>query len=120
MTFPAGGRSSAFARAAPVAFPGHMTIVRDPVSTTPENDRAARARQARQVISGADVRPPSRLSSTYLPEDGGLTPPQRTYFIALGVLLILALALYAFFGMGVASVIFFLLALTLIAGWLVF
>jgi hypothetical protein len=97
-----------------------VTIVRDIVETNPENDRSARARQARQVIAGPDVRPPARLSSTYLPEEGGITPPQRTYFIALIVLLVIAVALYAFFGMGVASVIFFLLALTLIAGWLVF
>jgi Flp pilus assembly protein TadB len=90
------------------------------VNTNPENDRAARANQARRVIAGSDVRPPSRLSSAYLPETGGISPPQRTYFIALAVLLVLALILWFFFGLGVASVIFFLLALTLIAGWLVF
>ncbi|MGH2558146.1 MAG: hypothetical protein ACRDJH_03705 [Thermomicrobiales bacterium] len=90
------------------------------MNTNPENDRATRANQARRVIAGSEVRPPSRLSSTYLPEEGGITPPQRTYFIALAVLLLLALILWFSFSLGVASVIFFLLALTLVAGWLVF
>lgn len=90
------------------------------MNTNPDNDRASRANQARRVIAGSDVRPPSRLSSSYLPEEGGVTPPQRTYFIALAVLLVLALLLTIVFSFGVASVIFFLLALALIAGWLVF
>jgi len=43
-----------------------------------------------------------------------------TYAAALGVLLILGVLLWLVFGMGVASIIFFLLALGLLGGWLAF
>jgi hypothetical protein len=43
-----------------------------------------------------------------------------TYAAALGVLLVLGLVLWLLFGMGVASIIFFLLALGLLGGWLAF
>jgi hypothetical protein len=36
------------------------------------------------------------------------------------VLLVLGVILWLVFGLGVASIIFFLLSLTMIAGWLVF
>lgn len=90
-------------------------------ATSPEQERLARARAARQVIAGSELRPPTSLSSQYATaEEGWLLPPQRTYLIVCGALLLLALAVYFVVGMGVASVIFFLLALTLLAGWLVF
>jgi len=90
------------------------------MSTRPDDDRYAKARQARQVISGSAVRPPSTPSGVYTSADGMFTQSQRTYLIALGVLLVFAVLLWLIFSMSVASVIFFLLALTLIAGWLVF
>lgn len=93
------------------------------MKNTPDDDRLARARQARQVISGSDVRPPSSptYSSTYATHDAGMfSPAQRNYLIALAVLLVLGLLLTFIFSFGVASVIFFLLALTLLAGWVVF
>lgn len=86
----------------------------------PDDDRLARARQARQVISGAEIRPPSSPSGVYVGSTALFTPSQRTYLIALGILLVFGVLLWVFFGMSVASVIFFLLSLTLIAGWLVF
>ncbi len=86
----------------------------------PDDDRLARARQARQVISGADIRPPSTPSGVYVSSNALFTQSQRTYMIALGVLLVFGVLLWLIFSMGVASVIFFLLSLTLIAGWLVF
>lgn len=85
-----------------------------------DDDRLARARQARQVISGADVRPPATYSGIYAASSGLFSSSQRTYLIVVGVLLVLALLLWAVFGMGVASIVFFLLALMMIAGWLVF
>jgi hypothetical protein len=42
------------------------------------------------------------------------------YAAALGGLLALGLLLWLVFGMGVASIIFFLLALGLLGGWLAF
>jgi Flp pilus assembly protein TadB len=83
-------------------------------------DRTRRIPEARRVIAGSDVRPPSTLSSNYLPAEGGLTPPQRTYFIAVAVLLVVSIVIWLVFSFGVASIFFFLLALTLIAGWLIF
>jgi Flp pilus assembly protein TadB len=90
------------------------------VKQAPDDDRMARARQARQVISGSDIRPPAYSSTSFLADDGWLTPPQKTYLIACGVLLFVALIVTFFFSFGAASVIFFLLALVLLAGWLIF
>jgi Flp pilus assembly protein TadB len=89
------------------------------MSSRLDDDRIARARQARQVISGAEVRPPSGPASVYA-NSGPFTPSQRTYLISVLGLLVLGVLLLVVFSMGVASIIFFLLALTLIAGWLVF
>jgi Flp pilus assembly protein TadB len=89
------------------------------MSSRIDEDRVARARHARQVISGADVRPPSGAASVYA-NSGPFTQSQRTYAISLLGLLALGVLLLVFFSMGVASIIFFLLALALIAGWLVF
>ena len=86
----------------------------------PEDDRAARTRHARQVIAGSDLRSSPNLSGVYTAAGGTLTQSQRTYLIALGVLLVLGILIWLVFSLGVASIIFFLLALTLIAGWLVF
>lgn len=90
------------------------------MGSRPDDDRLTRARQARQVISGADIRPPSTYSGVYAASAGLFTPSQRTYLITVGVLLVLGVLLWLVFGMGVASIIFFLLSLTMIAGWLVF
>ncbi|HEY8447114.1 MAG TPA: hypothetical protein VIL01_08405 [Thermomicrobiales bacterium] len=88
----------------------------------PEDDRLSRARHARQVISGSEVRPPAtyRLSSAPASGPALVTPTQRNYLVGIAVLLVLGLLLYLFFGFSVASIVFFLLALTLLAGWLVF
>jgi Flp pilus assembly protein TadB len=96
------------------------------VKNAPDDDRLQRARQARQVIAGSDVRPPasptySSPSSSYAAQPAGMfSPAQRNYLIAVAVLLVLGLLLYLVFSFGVASIIFFLLALTLLAGWVVF
>jgi len=90
------------------------------MSQRQDDDRLARARHARQILSGADVPLPSTRSNVYAAANGMFTQSQRTYLISLGVLLLLGLLLFFVFSMGVASIIFFLLALTLVAGWLVF
>ena len=86
----------------------------------PDDDRMARARQARQVISGSDIRPPAYSSTSYLADEGWLSPPQKTYLIACGALLVIALIVTFVFSFSAASVIFFLLAFALLAGWLIF
>jgi Flp pilus assembly protein TadB len=86
----------------------------------PEQDKMNRIRQARQVIAGSDVRPPSTYASSYASNAGLITSSQRTYLITVGALLVLSVLLWLIFSMGVASVIFFILSLLLIAGWLVF
>jgi Flp pilus assembly protein TadB len=93
------------------------------VKNTPDDDRLQRSRQARQVIAGSDVRPPSSptYSPSYAVEPSGMfSPAQRNYLIAVAVLLILGVLLYVVFSFGIASIIFFLLALALLAGWVVF
>ena len=57
-------------------------------SRPPEDDRAARARHARQVIAGNDLRSSPSLSGSYSAAGGLLTQSQRTYLIAVAVLLI--------------------------------
>jgi hypothetical protein len=86
----------------------------------PDLDRVARSRQARQILSGAEIRPPTRISSSYPVSNNVLTQPQLMYAAALGILLLLGVLLWLIFGLGVASVIFFLLALGLLGGWLAF
>ncbi len=90
------------------------------MNNRPDQDKMNRIRQARQVIAGSDVRPPAPSGSSYASNAGLITSSQRSYLIVVGALLLLAVLLWLVFSMSVASVIFFILALLLIAGWLVF
>ena len=85
-----------------------------------DKDRIQRSRSARQILSGAELSPPNRMSSSYPAGNTTLTQPQMVYGAALGVLLVLGLLLWLVFGLGVASIIFFLLGLGLLGGWLAF
>ena len=85
----------------------------------PEEERIARIRNARQVLAGDAVRPSPD------PWGGGngrvtLSPLQRNYVIALAVLLVIGVLLAWIISLGVATAIFFVLALGLIAAWLIF
>jgi hypothetical protein len=83
-----------------------------------DEERAARIRQARQVLAGTDVQPPA--SPIHFGERGGpVGSNELRYLLVLAALLLLALLLYALWGMGPASVVFFFLALGLLAGWVV-
>jgi len=86
------------------------------VDHPPEDDTAARVRRARQVLAGTDVHPPADPIDFGYQEEL-FSPEQRIYFAALLVVLILGLLLWALVGFGVASFVFFVLALGLIAGW---
>lgn len=89
-------------------------------SPQPDQARVEKSRQARQILSGAEVRPPARTGSAYPASETALTQSQMIYAVSLGILLALAVLLWLIFGMGVASIFFFLLALGLLGGWLAF
>lgn len=97
-------------------------VRRDPVATRrrPDEERVERSRQARQILSGAEIERPTRLSSSWASPSSPVSDSQRTYLISLGILLLVGLILSVAVGFGVASIFFFLLALGLIGGWLAF
>lgn len=83
------------------------------------DDRRTRIRQARQVLAGDTIRP----SPDPWVSGGGSLPLsslQRNYLISLVILLILGVILANIIGLGVASIVLFIVALGLIASWLVF
>lgn len=85
-----------------------------------ENEyQSQRIRQARQVLAGDAIRPspdPWVMGSEAVP----LSPLQRNYLITLIVLLLLGVLLTFVISLGVASIVLAVLALGLIAAWLVF
>jgi hypothetical protein len=85
-----------------------------------ENEyQSQRIRQARQVLAGDAIRPspdPWVMGSEVVP----LSPLQRNYLITLIVLLLLGVLLTFVISLGVASIVLAVLALGLIAAWLVF
>ena len=91
-----------------------------PVRRRPDEDRVERSRQARQILSGAEIERPTRLSSSWAAPSSPISESQRTYLISLLVLLAIGLILSFTVGFGIASIFFFLLALGLIGGWLAF
>ena len=84
-----------------------------------DEERAARIRQARQVLAGNEPQPP-REPYVFGERDPGLGPIEQRYLMVVGGLALLALVLFLIWGMGVSSVAVLLLAITLLAGWFVF
>ncbi len=83
-----------------------------------DEERAARIRQARQVLAGNQIRPPDDP----LGFDGRFAlggSRELRYFVVLAVLVVLAALVWAAWGMGPASPILFVLALALLAGWFI-
>ena len=81
--------------------------------------RHNRIRQARQVLAGDSIRPspdPWVMGSDAVP----LSPLQRNYLVTLVILLLLGVLLAWIIGLGISSIVLFVLALGLIASWLVF
>ena len=84
-----------------------------------DEEQIKRVRHARQVLAGDAVRPdpdPWQLGGSLLP----LSPLQRNYLIALVIILIVGVSLSFLASMSIASAFLFVLALGLIASWLVF
>ncbi len=86
----------------------------------PENDNIARARHGRQVFAGSDLQSPN-AATDFSADDGRLGPEQIVYFIGIALLLVVGLLLLWILGLGIAaSIVFFLLAIALIAAWFLF
>jgi hypothetical protein len=87
-----------------------------------QKDRQQQRKQlqnARQVLAGDAVRPspdPWVMNDRMLP----LTLLQRNYLVILALLLIVGAVLVWLTGLGIASLVLFILAVALIGGWLIF
>lgn len=82
------------------------------------DDRAARVRQARQVLAGSDVTPP--LDAAGAGDRYGTAPSgELRYFVAVAALIVVAALVFLVWGGSAASVVMFLLALALLGGWFV-
>ena len=83
-----------------------------------DEERAARIRQARQVLAGNEIRPPDDPLGFGERFAHGRVRELR-YFLALALLVVLAAVVWVAWGMGPASPILFILALALLAGWFI-
>lgn len=84
----------------------------------PDEDRAARIRQARQVLAGDEIVPPDAVASRGHRQRAGLSGELR-YFIALAVLVLLAAILFALWGMAAATPVLVVLVAALFLAWFV-
>ena len=90
------------------------------MQNAPENDDIARARFGRQVFAGSELQPPEDAVD-FGADDAALLPEQIAYLVGLAVLLVIGLILLWIWGLGVAaSIVFFLLAVALLAAWFLF
>jgi hypothetical protein len=80
--------------------------------------RRAPGRATRQILSGSQLSPP-REAIGGRPADGLPISPILAYFLVLAALIVLAAIVWAILGPAPASVIVLLLAIGLIASWLV-
>lgn len=84
-----------------------------------DHERVTLVRGARQVLAGDMVRPSPDPWATH----GGafpFSPLQRNYLVVLLALLVIGILLTIFTTLGIATIVYFLLALALLAGWLIF
>ncbi len=83
-----------------------------------EEDRAARIRQARQVLAGSDITPPNDpigFGDRFAIGGSG----ELRYLLVVAALIVGAAVVWALWGMLPASAVLFVLALALLAGWFV-
>lgn len=89
------------------------------MSDPKEQERVRLVRGARQVLAGDMVQPspdPWAMNTGTFP----FSPLQRGYLLVVLALLVIGILLAIFTTLTVATIVFFLLALSLIAGWLIF
>jgi Flp pilus assembly protein TadB len=89
----------------------------DSVEQPPDDDRAARIRQARQVLAGNEIVVPQTTSRSER-RSGSLSGELR-YFIALAAFVLLAAILYAIWGMTAATPVLVLLVAALLLAWFI-
>lgn len=111
-----GGQTGQGGQPRPQSRPGQPA---QPSQRVQQAQQVQQAQRGRQVFAGGELRPPEHPLDFGAPE-GLVDSTQRTYLIVLFGLLLVALLLFFIWGMGPASPIFFILALSLLAGWLVF
>jgi hypothetical protein len=89
---------------------------RPPEITPADPERAERVRRGREVLSGGSLAPPPDLlgygDRAFFGEGF-----EFRYFLVLSALVLLGALLWFVWGFGVASPVFLLLALALLAGW---
>ena len=83
-----------------------------------DDDRAARVRQARQVLAGSDLTPPTDPVG-FGDRFGGAPSGELRYFLMVAALIVVAALVYLVWGAFPASIVAFLVALLLLAGWFV-
>ena len=83
------------------------------------SERAARVRQARQVLAGNEIAPPEEASNP----GGRLSlggSAELRYLLGVAVLIVVAAVVWATAGMGVmATIVFLVLAVALLFGWFI-
>lgn len=88
------------------------------MDNTGDDDRAARVRQARQVLAGSEITPPNDpigFGDRY----GAAVSGELRYLLGVAALIVVAALVFVVWGGGPASAVLFVLALALVAGWFV-
>jgi hypothetical protein len=80
--------------------------------------RRTPGRATRQILSGTDLAPPPDTVGGRAPGDQPI-PLVFQYFVGLAVLVVVSALAWAFWGMAAASPLLFILALGLVAAWIV-
>ncbi len=89
-----------------------------PMDKQMDQERAARVRQARQVLAGDELTPandPLGFGPQVIMRGSG----EFRYLVGLAALVVLATLVWLIWGMGPASLILLVLAFALVAGWFV-
>lgn len=83
-----------------------------------DDERAARVRQARQVLAGSDLTTPDEPIG-FGDRFGGGPSGELRYFLIVAALVVVAAVVYLIWGALPASIVAFFVALLLLAGWFV-
>lgn len=89
------------------------------MSQKQDKDRVTLIRGARQVLAGDMIRPSPDPWATHT-GTFPFSPLQRNYLLVLLALLVIGIVLSIVTTLGIATIAYFLLALGLLAGWLIF
>lgn len=79
--------------------------------------RRTPGRATRQILSGDQLTPPETIGGR--PATGSSLSIGYAYLVALAVLVVVSALVWAIWGLGPATVVLFILAVGLVASWLV-